>query len=106
LNDFPAPMSLCAITSLIGVVITAAVQLIQDHKIETSWPLVGFRQMVGYSLLVSTTFRETEFEEFFNNPVCKKFFSFCKFHLSQTCFVSKRKFASSKRKKEKKRGRA
>ncbi|GLT65835.1 hypothetical protein SLA2020_382410 [Shorea laevis] len=51
LNDFPAPMSLCAITSLIGVVLTAAVQLIQDHKIETSWPLVGVGQMVGYSAL-------------------------------------------------------
>lgn len=51
LKDFPAPMSLCAITSLIGVVITAAVALIQDHKIETSWPLVSVGQMVGYSLL-------------------------------------------------------
>ncbi|KAM3734835.1 hypothetical protein ACB098_10G044100 [Castanea mollissima] len=49
--EFPAPISLCAITSLIGVTITAAIQLIQDHKIETGWPLVSLGNLVGYSLL-------------------------------------------------------
>jgi len=49
--EFPAPISLCAITSLIGVTITAAIQLIQDHKIETGWPLVSVGNLVGYSLL-------------------------------------------------------
>ncbi|KAG5228932.1 integral membrane family protein [Salix suchowensis] len=43
LVDFPAPMSLCAITSLIGVVITAAVQLIQNHKLDIGWPLSDLR---------------------------------------------------------------
>ncbi|KAG6635966.1 WAT1-related protein At5g47470-like [Carya illinoinensis] len=51
LIDFPAPMSLCAITSLIGVVLTAAVQLIQDHKIELGWPLLSVRGLIGFSLL-------------------------------------------------------
>ncbi|XP_040988213.1 WAT1-related protein At5g47470-like [Juglans microcarpa x Juglans regia] len=51
LIDFPAPMSLCAITSLIGVVMTAAVQLIQDHKIELGWPLLSVRDLIGFSLL-------------------------------------------------------
>lgn len=54
LGDFPAPMSLCAITSLIGVFITAAVQFIQDHKIETGWPLVSARDLIGFSLLGGT----------------------------------------------------
>ncbi|KAM5572925.1 WAT1-related protein [Rosa sericea] len=54
LGDFPAPMSLCAITSFIGVFITAAVQLIQDHKIETGWPLVSARDLIGFSLLGGT----------------------------------------------------
>ena len=54
LGDFPAPMSLCAITSLIGVFLTAAVQYVQDRKIETGWPLVSARQLIGFSLLVST----------------------------------------------------
>ncbi|CAN6580690.1 unnamed protein product [Malus baccata var. baccata] len=51
LGDFPAPMSLCAITSLIGAFLTAAVQIIQDHKIETGWPLVSAKQLIGFSLL-------------------------------------------------------
>ncbi|CAB4309998.1 unnamed protein product [Prunus armeniaca] len=54
LRDFPAPMSLCAITSLIGVFITAAVQFVQDRKIETDWPLVSAKDLVGFSLLAGT----------------------------------------------------
>ncbi|KAG6792150.1 hypothetical protein POTOM_001293 [Populus tomentosa] len=51
LVDFPAPMSLCAITSLIGVVITATVQLIQNHKIDFGWPLVRLGDLICYSVL-------------------------------------------------------
>lgn len=51
LGDFPAPMSLCAITSLIGVIITALMELIGDGKFLTGWPLVSFRDLMGYSLL-------------------------------------------------------
>ncbi|ONI06580.1 hypothetical protein PRUPE_5G068400 [Prunus persica] len=54
LRDFPAPMSLCAITSLIGVFITAAIQFVQDRKIETGWPLVSAKDLVGFSLLAGT----------------------------------------------------
>ncbi|CAK9173226.1 unnamed protein product [Ilex paraguariensis] len=54
LIDFPAPISLCAITSLIGVVITGLVQLIQDHKLETGWPLLSARDLLGFSLLAGT----------------------------------------------------
>lgn len=53
MRDFPAPMSLCAITSLIGVFITAAIQFVQDRKIETGWPLVSAKDLVGFSLLVN-----------------------------------------------------
>ncbi|KAF9689888.1 hypothetical protein SADUNF_Sadunf01G0139200 [Salix dunnii] len=51
LVDFPAPMSLCAITSLIGVVITAAVQLIQNHKLDIGWPLVRLEDLICYSVV-------------------------------------------------------
>jgi len=45
-------MSLCAITSLIGVVITATVQLIQNHKVDFGWPLVRLGDLICYSVLV------------------------------------------------------
>ncbi|CAK7356369.1 unnamed protein product [Dovyalis caffra] len=51
LGDFPAPMSLCAITSLIGVVITAIVELIQNHKVDIGWPLMKLGDLVCYSVL-------------------------------------------------------
>ncbi|KAL9242785.1 hypothetical protein vseg_016751 [Gypsophila vaccaria] len=54
LGDFPAPMTLCAITSVIGVVITIIVQLLQEHQINTSWPLVSFNDLIRYSLLAGT----------------------------------------------------
>ncbi|KAH7549623.1 hypothetical protein JRO89_XS13G0057300 [Xanthoceras sorbifolium] len=54
LRDFPAPISLCAITSFIGVFITAIVELLQDHKLEFGWPLVSPANMVCYSLLLGT----------------------------------------------------
>ncbi|XVF52613.1 hypothetical protein PTKIN_Ptkin05aG0032200 [Pterospermum kingtungense] len=51
LGDFPAPMSLCAITSLIGVIITAMVQLVEYHDLQWSWPLLSVRDLIGFSLL-------------------------------------------------------
>ncbi|XP_012439490.1 WAT1-related protein At5g47470 [Gossypium raimondii] len=51
LGDFPAPMSLCAITSFIGLVITSIVQLFKNHDAEWGWPLVSVLDLVGYSLL-------------------------------------------------------
>ncbi|GAB4858044.1 hypothetical protein Ancab_015946 [Ancistrocladus abbreviatus] len=54
LGDFPAPMSLCAITSLIGVLITALVELAQNHKFEFGWPAISLKNLIGYSLLAGT----------------------------------------------------
>ncbi|XP_044487400.1 WAT1-related protein At5g47470-like [Mangifera indica] len=51
LVDFPAPISLCAITSLIGVVITAAVQFIQEHKLDFGWEF-KFAEIACCSVLV------------------------------------------------------
>ncbi|KAL5551178.1 hypothetical protein UlMin_001354 [Ulmus minor] len=51
LVDFPAPVSMCAITSLIGVFITAAVQLFQDHKLELGLPVLSVSVVIGYSFL-------------------------------------------------------
>ncbi|OIV94069.1 hypothetical protein TanjilG_05449 [Lupinus angustifolius] len=54
LGDFPAPVSLCAITSLFGAFMTAATQLIQDHEFKTSWSLVSVKDLIAYSLLAGT----------------------------------------------------
>ncbi|XP_039046838.1 WAT1-related protein At5g47470-like [Hibiscus syriacus] len=51
LGNFPAPMSLCAITSLIGVIITSLVQLFENHDFEWGWPLVSAWNLLGFSLL-------------------------------------------------------
>ncbi|CAK8562724.1 unnamed protein product [Lathyrus sativus] len=51
LGEFPAPMTLCAITSFLGGVITTAAQLIGYHEIKTGWPLVRVGDMIGYSVL-------------------------------------------------------
>ncbi|CAJ1928498.1 unnamed protein product [Sphenostylis stenocarpa] len=41
LGDFPAPMSLGAMTSLCGAFMTATVQLLEHHKLKTGWLLAG-----------------------------------------------------------------
>ncbi|KAF1861838.1 hypothetical protein Lal_00026302 [Lupinus albus] len=51
LGGFPAPMSLSAITSLFGAFITAGIQLIEDHNVETGWPLVSLGDLIGYCVL-------------------------------------------------------
>ncbi|WMV43601.1 hypothetical protein MTR67_036986 [Solanum verrucosum] len=51
LGDFPAPISLCAITSLIGMILTVFVQLIQHGSMEIGLPLLSIRDLIGYSLL-------------------------------------------------------
>lgn len=52
LGDFPAPMSLCAITSMIGVIITAMVQLVEYHDLQWGWPLLSVTDLIGFSILV------------------------------------------------------
>ncbi|XP_031124670.1 WAT1-related protein At5g47470-like [Ipomoea triloba] len=52
LGDFPSPISISAITSLMGTVITIIVELIQHHRLE----IIGFSKisvhaLVAYSLL-------------------------------------------------------
>ncbi|KAJ8526762.1 hypothetical protein K7X08_029239 [Anisodus acutangulus] len=51
LGDFPAPISLCAVTSLIGMVLTGIVQFIQQGCLEIGLPLLSIRDLIGYSLL-------------------------------------------------------
>ncbi|KAL1214008.1 WAT1-related protein [Cardamine amara subsp. amara] len=55
LVEFPAPISLSAITALLGVLITTVVLLLQDHKpkVLTS-SLLSFGNLVGYSILGGT----------------------------------------------------
>ncbi|KAJ8754812.1 hypothetical protein K2173_012736 [Erythroxylum novogranatense] len=54
LRDFPAPMSLCAITSFIGVIMTAIIQLIQDRTLDFGWSVVRLGDLIGYSILGGT----------------------------------------------------
>lgn len=53
LSDFPAPLSFCAITSLLGVVLTVAGELIKVHKFVEEWPVLNIRSrdLISYSLL-------------------------------------------------------
>ncbi|KAM7272295.1 hypothetical protein ACFE04_026958 [Oxalis oulophora] len=51
LRSFPAPISLCAITSFIGVIITAGIELLQSHKIDLGWPIVTVADLLIFSLL-------------------------------------------------------
>ena len=55
LGDFPAPVSLCVITSFFGSLMTAAVQLLEDHEFKTGWPMLGVGDLIIYSLLVIST---------------------------------------------------
>ncbi|KAL3499611.1 hypothetical protein ACH5RR_038704 [Cinchona calisaya] len=54
LADFPAPISLSAITSLIGVILTGIAQLIQDGKIDIGWPLLSVKDIMCYSVLAGS----------------------------------------------------
>ncbi|KAI4315252.1 hypothetical protein L6164_028082 [Bauhinia variegata] len=54
LGEFPAPMSLCAITSLFGALMTAIAQVIEDHKFKTAWALLSFGDLLTYSVLAGT----------------------------------------------------
>ena len=51
LGEFPGPISLCAITSFFGGIITTAAQLIEYHEIKTGWPIVSVGDMIIYSIL-------------------------------------------------------
>ncbi|KAL4565650.1 hypothetical protein LXL04_029753 [Taraxacum kok-saghyz] len=54
LRDMPAPISLCAITSLIGVMLTVMVEFIQDHAIGKEWHVWSLKQLTWYALLAGT----------------------------------------------------
>ncbi|XP_052210883.1 WAT1-related protein At5g47470-like [Diospyros lotus] len=51
LSDFPAPMSLCAITSWMGMIITALVELIQGQKFDLGPPTIARHDIVICFLL-------------------------------------------------------
>lgn len=55
LRDFAAPMSLSAVTSLVGGLMTAFVQVAGDHELQTGLQLLSFGDLIGYSVLVIST---------------------------------------------------
>lgn len=48
----PTPISLCAITSLIGVMLTLMVEFTQDQEIGKEWQVWCLKQLMWYALLV------------------------------------------------------
>ncbi|XP_050227080.1 WAT1-related protein At5g47470 isoform X2 [Mercurialis annua] len=51
LGDFPAPMSLCTITSFIGVIMTSMVHWFQGSGSGLTWPPLLLGELIGYSLV-------------------------------------------------------
>ncbi|GFP81763.1 wat1-related protein at5g47470 [Phtheirospermum japonicum] len=57
LRDFPAPISLCAVTSLIGGLMTAVAQMFEDDRQRQQpeyWPLLTIQEMVVYAILTGS----------------------------------------------------
>ncbi|MQM22865.1 hypothetical protein Taro_055924 [Colocasia esculenta] len=54
MNQFPAPLSLCCITSLIAAFLTAAFQIVTEKKLDVGSPAVGARTVACIVLLGST----------------------------------------------------
>ncbi|XP_047342695.1 WAT1-related protein At5g47470 [Impatiens glandulifera] len=55
LTEFPAPVSICTITSLIGVFITLVIEFIRNHKLEFWMPdVISTQDLIGYCLLGGT----------------------------------------------------
>ncbi|KAL1333516.1 hypothetical protein HN51_062350 [Arachis hypogaea] len=50
-RDFPAPISMCVITSFLGTFITAAFQFLEDHEIKTGSDVLSARNLIMYFLL-------------------------------------------------------
>ncbi|XP_027914991.1 WAT1-related protein At5g47470 isoform X2 [Vigna unguiculata] len=51
LGDFPAPMSLGAVTSLLSAFMTATVQVLEKHRLKTGQLLVRSGNLIGYFIL-------------------------------------------------------
>lgn len=49
---FPAPFTLCAVTSMIGAVLTAIAQIISEGRIEMGSPVISLTSVVALILLV------------------------------------------------------
>ncbi|KAL5999829.1 hypothetical protein ACLOJK_038115 [Asimina triloba] len=51
LSEFPAPMTLCSVTSFIGVIFAAILQYIQEGRIEIGTPLLSSGALVALVLV-------------------------------------------------------
>ncbi|KAK9148239.1 hypothetical protein Scep_006996 [Stephania cephalantha] len=51
LAEFPAPISICAVTAFIGSVLIAILQLIQEHNLEITSPFIGTGKLILFALL-------------------------------------------------------
>ncbi|KAI4372447.1 hypothetical protein MLD38_010677 [Melastoma candidum] len=54
LIELPAPMSICAITSLTGALTTSLLMPLDKHGFEMGGPSVSFERLVGFSFLVGS----------------------------------------------------
>ncbi|KAG9141140.1 hypothetical protein Leryth_001648 [Lithospermum erythrorhizon] len=51
LNDLPAPITLCSITSLMGVVMTGIINFLQGETYEDQWLLMDIKKLIGFTIL-------------------------------------------------------
>jgi len=78
LGDFPAPMSLGAVTSLLSAFMTATVQVLEKHRLKTGQLLVRSGNLIGYFILV------IPFSHHFIAMVCKCFSLLIEFYLDDS----------------------
>ncbi|XP_020572629.1 WAT1-related protein At5g47470-like [Phalaenopsis equestris] len=49
--EFPAPFSLCAVTSLVAAILTAVVQFITEGKLDFGQPIISIQAIISFVLL-------------------------------------------------------
>ncbi|GAB2230188.1 hypothetical protein Drorol1_Dr00014446 [Drosera rotundifolia] len=54
LGDFHAPITLSALQSLAGSILTALAELCQEQKFDVGWPAVTIVSLIGFTLLIGT----------------------------------------------------
>ncbi|KAG9132863.1 hypothetical protein Leryth_014806 [Lithospermum erythrorhizon] len=51
LKDLPAPITLCSITSLMGVVMTGIIEFLRGEKFEDQWLLMDIQKLIGFTIV-------------------------------------------------------
>ncbi|XP_051115322.1 WAT1-related protein At5g47470 isoform X2 [Andrographis paniculata] len=54
LGEFPAPITLCAVTAVVGMAITAAVHMAEEQRWELGWPAMTIPDMITYAIVAGS----------------------------------------------------